>query len=181
MKVLYSLSIIVAFGFSLICAGCGSVSKKSPIDLRIEKFLSGEEGTTEVFRVAYVSDRYRVAQMRFPDRIQRVEDENGDKYMCDELKRYDKIDVIREGIISVTLFPDSGRLHKARPVKLTGLMEIEKLLMEDVQRWSFTFPRKVVEPTKFDIRYMVVLRKNQSDEEIMKEVRERIKEKSSSR
>lgn len=178
MKEWYGVSVVV-FGLCLLYAGCGSALKKSPVDQRIGQFLAAEEGT-EVFRVVYLSDRYRVVQMRFQDRIQRTEDENGDKYMCDELRRYDKIDEIREGIISVTLFPDSGRLHKARPVKLTGLMEIEKLLMEDVQRWSYTFPRKIVEPTRFDIKYLVVLRKRQSDEEIMKEVRERMKEKSGS-
>ena len=49
--------------------------------------------------------------------------------------------------------------------------------MEDLKRWNFQFAedenREIFEPNIFDIRYKVVLRKMQSDEEIMKEVMDR--------
>ena len=43
-------------------------------------------------------------------------------------------------------------------------------------RWNFRFPKKVVEPTKFEIIYRVVLRKKLSDEEILNAVQEKMKE-----
>jgi hypothetical protein len=70
---------------------------------------------------------------------------------------------------------------KVRPKKLTYLMEIDKLIVEDIQRWSFQFPAKDVYPTQFDVRYRVILRKTLSDDEIMKEVRDKIIEKTGSR
>jgi len=49
-----------------------------------------------------------------------------------------------------------------------------------MQRWNFTSPKKrQIAPLKFDVRYRIVLRKKQSDDEIIKEVREKMKEKAS--
>jgi len=66
-----------------------------------------------------------------------------------------------------------------RPKRLAALREIDELLVEDIQRWNFISPaKKSVSPLRFDVRYRVVLRKKQSDEEIIKEVRDKMKEKS---
>ncbi len=65
---------------------------------------------------------------------------------------------------------------KVRPQKPTYILEIDKIINEDIQRWSFVFPKKYIEPTKLDIKYRVVLRKRQSDEQILREVRKKMKE-----
>lgn len=105
-------------------------------------------------------------------------DPSGDAFVCDELSRYDKINEVRDAIITVSLFPDTGRIMKVRPKRLSALMEIDELIVEDIQRWTFTSPRKrEVSPLRFDIHYRIVLRKKQSDEEIIKEVQEKLKEK----
>ncbi len=151
---------------------------KDPIARANSEFLNGKDAEGEVFRVLVTSERYEVAQLRYLNTIKRVDDPGGDKFVCEELKQYDKIDEVREGRVSVWLFPDSGSIMKIRPVKLTYLVELDNIIVQDLQRWSFTFPKKVVEPTKFQVVYRFVLRKKLSDEEIMDEVREMIKEKS---
>jgi hypothetical protein len=159
---------------------CSTTEKKDETETALRDFIQVNAEMPELFRVFITSDRYVVAQTRLNDRIERTEDAPGDRYICEELKRYDKIDMVKDGIITVWLFPDSGRLMRVRPQKLTYLMEIDKLIVDDVQRWSFQFPKKYIEPSQFDIHYRIVLRKTMSDDEIMKEVRERIKEKTGS-
>jgi len=131
---------------------CKTAEVKDPMKERIDEYLSVDPGAKELFRVLMMS-----------------------------VKKFDKIDEERDGVIAVWLYPDSGRLMKVRPKKLTYLVEIDKLIVEDIQRWSFQFPAKDVYPTQFDVRYRVILRKTLSDEEIMKEVREKIIEKTGSR
>ncbi len=143
-----------------------------------QKFLDVQKGGGELFRVLFLSDKYVVRQMWGEDSIKRSEDPGGDTYMRNELKRHDKFNEVRESVMSVWLYPDSGSLMKIRPREPTFLFEIDKILLEDLQRWSFKFPRKYVSPTKFEVRYRVVLRKTLSDQEIMKDLQENLKEKS---
>jgi len=166
---------------SLLLVSCKTAEVKDPLKERIDEYLSVNPNTKELFRVLMMSDRYLIAQMNHTEKILRNEDSGGDRYMTEELKKFDKIDEEREGVIAVWLYPDSGRLMKVRPKKLTYLMEIDKLIVEDIQRWSFQFPAKDVYPTQFDVRYRVILRKTLSDDEIMKEVRDKIIEKTGSR
>ncbi|MGV7927804.1 MAG: hypothetical protein AB2L13_02685 [Spirochaetota bacterium] len=178
MRRLLVFSIAVA---SLLFVSCKTAEVKDPLKERIDEYLSVNPNTKELFRVLMMSDRYLIAQMNHTEKILRNEDSGGDRYMTEELKKFDKIDEEREGVIAVWLYPDSGRLMKVRPKKLTYLMEIDKLIVEDIQRWSFQFPAKDVYPTQFDVRYRVILRKTLSDDEIMKEVRDKIIEKTGSR
>jgi hypothetical protein len=64
---------------------------------------------------------------------------------------------------------------KIRPKILAPIAEINTLIVEDIKRWNFDFSGDIIQPTSFNIKYRVVLRKIQSDEEIMKEVMEREK------
>jgi serine protease inhibitor ecotin len=65
------------------------------------------------------------------------------------------------------------KIRSQRPIYFK---EIDALLNDDIMRWNFKFPKKVVEPTRFDIMYRVVLSKKRSDEEIIKEVQDMMKE-----
>lgn len=150
--------------------------QKDSLSREDKKFLEIEPESSEVFRVLLTSDTYMVSQMKNEETIKRADDPGGDRYICDELKKNDKIDEVREGVIMLWLYPDSGGIMKVRPQKPTFLIEIDKLLTEDVQRWSFEFPKKYIEPTKLEIRYRVVLRKKQTDEEIIRDMRDKMRE-----
>ena len=139
-------------------------------------FLAPSEKTEEAFRVLLTSDNYMVAQMKHTTTMNRTLDPGGDKYMIDEVKKLDKIDEVREGVFSVWLFPDSGRIMKIRTQKPTYLLEVDKLISEDIQRWNFDFPAKTIDPTKIDIKYRVVLRKKLTDAEIIREVQDNMRE-----
>jgi len=169
------LIIAVTLFASCSSAPKGSSSASDPRE-RFRDYLVPDPKADEVFRVLLTSDGYTVSQMKSQATIKRNEDPGGDMYMCDEMKRLDKIDEVREGIVSIWLYPDSGKIMKVRPQKPTYLLEIDKIITEDIQRWSFSFPKKYIEPTKLDIKFKVVLRKKQSDEEIMKEVQGKLRE-----
>jgi hypothetical protein len=141
-----------------------------------EEFLKPDKKATEVFRVLLTSDEYKVVQLKSEKTMERGKDEGGDKYISSEIRKLDMIDEARIGVISVWLYPDSGKIMKIRSQRPTYFKEVDSLLNDDIMRWNLVFPKKVVEPTKFDIVYRVVLSKKQSDEEIIKAVQERMKE-----
>lgn len=170
--------LFVAIVITIIVSGCRTTEQPREVKINHEKFLEEEKGEGELFRVLYMSDTYKIKQMWGVGFIERNPDPGGDLYMCNELKKHDKFDEVKDAVISVWLYPDSGALMKIRPKMPTFLFEIDKLLLEDVQRWTFKFPKKVVTPSKFDIRYRIVIRKTLSDEEILKELQENLKEKS---
>jgi len=142
-----------------------------------KKFLQADDSAVELFRVLISSDRYDVSQMKFGKNIQRAQDPDGDKYISSELEKFNKIDEVVEGVLSIGLFPDSGRIMKIRPIKPTYLIEIDKLIGEDIRRWGFKFSGNIINPTTFNIKYRVVLRKQQSDDEIIREVQQKMLDK----
>jgi hypothetical protein len=172
--IFYSLFIALLSAAVLSCAA--TIEKKPESDN--QEFLNavfkkGED--KESFRVQISSDSYAVAQTDFKDAIQRDNDPGGDQYICDEIKKYDKIDEIREGLYLVSLYPDRGSLRRVRPFKPLNLIELDNLVLEDIQRWTYKFPRKVIQPYSFYIKYRVILRKKQTDEQIIKEVQKRMR------
>lgn len=141
-----------------------------------EEFLKADNKGGEIFRVLLTSDEYKVVQMKNEKTIQRTPDEGGDKYMSNEIDKLNIIDEARIGLITVWLYPDSGKIMKIRSQRPTYFKEVDALLNDDIMRWNFVFPKKIVEPTKFDISYRVVLSKKKADDEIIKAVQDRLKE-----
>jgi len=172
------ITILMFISLSLSCAGIQE--KELKVDPN-EEFLKKDPAAEEVFRVLISSDRYAVSQMRNYDTIRRVPDPGGDRFISSEVGKYDKINEAREATVKICLYPDCGRLIKVRPIELTYLVEIDNLIIEDIQRWTFSFPGRVITPSSFDIKYRVVLQKKQTDEEIMREVREDLRQKRISR
>ncbi|MDH7552705.1 MAG: hypothetical protein QHH74_03520 [Spirochaetota bacterium] len=160
----------------IACSTATVKEKEDPFAQDNKKFLEEKSGT-ELFRVLITPDSYQVVQLKYHDKITRNNDESGDKYILEEVAQYNQIDEAREGIVTVWLFPDSGAIMKIRPTQLTFLVELDNLIVQDLQRWTFSFPEKTIEPTKFDVKYRIVLRKKLSDEEIMQQIREKIKDK----
>ena len=139
------------------------------------KFLEVNPKSPDLFHVLFTSQNYIVSQMYAENTIQRGDDVSGDKYYSGEIKEFDIMDEIREGVFSITIFPDSGRLNKIRPERSTFLHDIDALILEDIQRWTFKSPQKrSFEPTKFNIKYRVILHKSKSDEEILQHIRKQI-------
>lgn len=128
----------------------------------------------ESFRVLIMSDRYQVVQTNHQDTILRVDDAGGDRFICDEIKKYDKIDESREGMYHINLFPDRGTLMKVRPHRPMNLIELDNLILDDLRRWTFKFPKKVIQPNAMFIKYRMVLRKKQTDAQIIKEVQKKM-------
>jgi len=177
-KILYVIFILF---FAIQFISCKSTSTniddvRKQIQKENDAFLKPDKASYEVFRVLLTSDEYKVIQLKHNGTIERVKDEGGDKYISDELKRLDIIDEARVGVISIWLYPDSGRIMKIRAQRPIFFKEIDALLNDDLMRWNFKFPKKVVEPTRFDIMYRVVLSKKRSDEEIIKEVQQMMRD-----
>lgn len=139
-------------------------------------FFKKEPGANEAYRVLITSDYYIVLQSNYGDILTREDDAEGDKYFCERLSAYNKVDISRDAVISVNLYPDTGKLMKIRPKSLTNIMEIDNLIVEDIKRWNLGFSEDKSGPGTIDVFYRVILSKKQSDDEIMKEVREKLKE-----
>lgn len=157
---------------------CASATE-SRIDSLNKKFLDapfekGEKDNKETFRVVIMSNKYIVVQTDHQDTIERMKDPGGDKYICDEIRKYDKIDESREGMYHISLFPDRGTLMKVRPYKPLNLIELDNLILDDLQRWTFKFPKKTIQPNNMYIKYRIVLRKKQTDAQIIKEVEKKM-------
>lgn len=178
MKKLFYIFAACLFLFQII--SCKTIS---PVDIvrekmkkENEKFLNPEGKVPEVFRVLLSSDEYKIIQLNNENTIERAKDDGGDRYISSEIQKLDMIDEAREGVVSVWLYPDSGKIMKIRSQRPTYFKEVDALLNDDIMRWNFNFPKKVVEPTKFNIVYRVVLAKKKSDEEIIKAVQEKMNE-----
>lgn len=167
------ISILLSCAMIISCAT--AAEKKIESDNRRfldAPFTSGED--KETFRVVITSDKYYVVQMESTDTIEREDDPGGDKYICDEIKKYDKINEAREGMYHIALFPDRGTLMKVRPYKPLNLIELDNLIIDDLMRWTFKFPEKTIKPNKMFIKYRIVLRKMENDEKIRKEVQKKM-------
>ncbi|MBN2038660.1 MAG: hypothetical protein JW864_01365 [Spirochaetes bacterium] len=173
IKLLLILSTLI---INTMILSCTTMPAKDGIFDKYSEYLEPDPEADELFRVLIISDRYVCSQMRFEDKLTRSEDTEGDRNICDKLKEYDKIDEVAEGILTVWLYPKSGKLMKIRPKALAPIAEVNGLIVEDLKRWNFQFESEEIEPNIFNIKYKVVLRKMVSDEEIMKEVMEKVKE-----
>ncbi len=180
-KVWMARAVLISLAAAVIASGCKTAPEKRPAwdpqSSENAAFLNPESKSKDLYHVLLTSDNYIVSQMESTDTIERKKDDGGDKYISSEIKKFDTIEEQREGVYSVWLYPDSGRISKIRPQQPTYLVEIDEVILQDLQRWEFKSPsNKTVYPTKFDVKYRVVLRKSLSDEEIIKQLRERMKE-----
>lgn len=163
---LFSLNIFVI----LLVSSCATL-EINPVYRENERFLDSEPvDENDLYHVVLMSDRYQVSQKQYSAKIVKNDDISGDEYFQSEIAKHDKIDEARQGIVKVWLYPDSGKIMKVRFIKSTYLRELDKIILDDIQRWSFSFPEKDIFPAKFNVLYRVVLRKNISDAKIREEV-----------
>jgi hypothetical protein len=170
------ITVVSVLAVSALLVSCATAGEKK-IESDNRRFLnapftSGED--KETFRVVITSGTYEVVQTECADTIEREDDPGGDRYICDEIKKYDKIDEAREGMYHIALFPDRGTLMKVRPYKPLNLIELDNMIIDDLMRWTFKFPQKTIKPNKMFIKYRIVLRKMENDEKIRKEVQKKM-------
>ncbi|MBN2434889.1 MAG: hypothetical protein JXK07_06440 [Spirochaetes bacterium] len=151
---------------SFLSFGIFSCTTVDPLIKENNDFLSQSSG--EAFRVVMTSDSYLVQQKAYSSNMSRQEDTSGDSYFMERMKKLDVVNEKREGLIRVWVYPDSGRLMKVRFLESTYIQEIDKLIIDDIQRWTFQYNRGI-SPLVFTVRYRVVLRKTMSDAEILDE------------
>jgi hypothetical protein len=164
------------FAFCSLVVSCAtSIEKK--IESENQSFLkapftAGKD--KETFRVVITSEKYEVVQTEYMDTIQREDDPGGDKYICDEIKRWNIIDQAREGLYHIALFPDRGKLMKVRSFKPLNLIELDNLVIDDLMRWSFKFPQNIIKPNKMYIKYRIALKKMGDDKKIRKDLQKKM-------
>ncbi len=176
MKKITSLQFMLIPMLSAAAFSCVT-SPETKLDSTNRQFLNesfNPADNRESFRVLIMSDRYQVVQTNHQDTILRADDAGGDRFICDELKKYNKIDEAREGMYHINLFPDRGTLMKVRPHRPMNLIELDNLILDDLRRWTFKFPRNVIQPNAMFIKYRIVLRKMQTDAQIIKEVQKKM-------
>jgi hypothetical protein len=175
MKKNFAIHCLIFFAVGAV-SSCASIAEKK-IEAENKQFLEAPftNGVDkETFRVLIMSNKYLFVQTNNQETIERVNDPGGDRYICDEVKKYDKIDESREGMYHISLYPDRGTLMKVRPYKPLNLIELDNIVIDDLQRWSFKFPKMIIQPSNLYIKYRIVLRKRQSDAQIIKEVEKKM-------
>lgn len=181
MKRLSLLLIMVSVSAMILSCATTPPTPEETFKADNEVFLKAPSfGKDEVFRVLVMSDTYQISQTAAKESIARLEDKGGDQFMIEDLAKNDKINEAREAIYTVSLYPDSGRIYQIRPKRLSNLLEVDHLIVQDIQRWNIVHPsgkKMSVSPLKFDVYYRVVLRKKISDDAILQEKRDALKDK----
>lgn len=162
MKKILLISVLLFTAFSFF-----SCKTLDPIEQANQDFLDNSDN--ETFRVVMMSDSYQVRQLAYTKSMSREEDGSGDQYFMERMKKMDLIDAAREGHIKVWVYPDSGRLMKVRFLESTYIQELDQLIIDDIQRWSFDYTGSVY-PLVFSVRYRMVLRSTLSDDEAKAQV-----------
>ncbi|MCS6984509.1 MAG: hypothetical protein NZM25_05195 [Leptospiraceae bacterium] len=131
----------------------------------IRHFLEKPGELGEVFRIYADANQYIVTQLSYQENIQLKSDEAGNKQVSEELSRYNMVDYFAEGLLKVELFPNTGNFYRVRQLRPSGVVEIDKIISEDITRWQFIFPKGEINPREFKVRYGVKLEKKISRHE----------------
>ncbi len=130
-----------------------------------EEFFARKTDSDVVFRLFATSSSMQRDQVHYQDSIALVEDTAGDDGLLEQIKRYDIVEMAAEGEILVELYPDSGSFYRLRQIRPSEIVEIDKLMAQDITRYRFTFPKKTIMPSRFHIIYKVQLEKKLTREE----------------
>ncbi|MCB1200599.1 MAG: hypothetical protein KDK41_08125 [Leptospiraceae bacterium] len=163
---------------SLVVFHCKTAEKKSEqsneyITARDAYFALPAE-KDEVFRIFASSDAYDVKQLSNFETIKLKEDLPGQKSFSEELKKYNLIELVTDGVIRVELYPNSGTFYRIRQGRPSKVVEVDKLMSEDITRFQFIFENNKIEPRDFKVGYGIMLQKDISREEAEKLLRQKI-------
>lgn len=138
-------------------------------------FQKDSKSSEELFRVVISSESYLVRQIRQSENIKRNPDIGGDKFMMEELQKYNKKDFTDDGIIKVHLNSKTGKIETANTDRSTRIQQLLKIIQNDSTRWTFTHKTDEPSITKFTIVYNIVLFNKSSREQIKEELKKEVK------
>ncbi|XDD44884.1 hypothetical protein AB3N60_09090 [Leptospira sp. WS39.C2] len=123
----------------------------------------------EVFRVYIASDSYMVRQIRHTDKIRRKPDLGGDELSKEEMKKYDLLSFVDDGIISIGLNSVTGKLESiAFDRRVPRINDIAKIIQNDASRFNYEHASKDGTPiiTRFLVTYQIRLHPGKTRDEI---------------
>lgn len=145
-----------------------------PTTKEISFFQKQSENPSEVFRVFVSSEAYFVRQIRNSPQIQRKEDQAGDELTKEELKRYDVINFIDDGTVSIGLNANSGKLETISfDRRVPRINEVAKIIQNDASRWAYEHSEGKPTITKFTIHYQIRLYPKISKEEAKEQLKKK--------
>lgn len=141
-----------------------------------ELFQKDSKNYDEVFRVVISSDYYKVRQIRKSEFIKRKPDPGGDSIIMEELVKYNKINAVDDGIISVKLNSKTGKMETINTDRSTRIQQLLKIISNDATRWTLEH-KSTEEPTviKYLITYNVVLINKSNRDQIKEELKKEVK------
>ena len=141
-----------------------------------ELFQKDSKNYDEVFRVVISSDYYKVRQIRKSEFIKRKPDPGGDSIIMEELVKYNKINAVDDGIISVKLNSKTGKMETINTDRSTRIQQLLKIISNDATRWTLEH-KSTEEPTviKYLISYNVVLTNKTSRDTVKEELKKEVK------
>lgn len=155
--------------FLFLLFSCSSSQTKTKVSDAVEQaqseFFTKKHSDEVVFRMFISSEAIKTDQVKYKDSIRLTADPGGDQALVEQIGRYDLVDVVSEGEIMVELYPNSGDFYRLRQVHPSHVVEIDKIISQDITRLRFEFPQKVVRPTRFHVVYGYILQNKKSREE----------------
>ena len=103
-------------------------------------------------------------QLSYLSEISFKDDKAGEHEVCKELLKYNKIDFEGEAIIKLELHHETGQIFRVRWIRSSGISELDKLIADDITRWTFEFKDKKT-LLSLIVTYKIHLSKNFSREE----------------
>ncbi|MBK8399035.1 MAG: hypothetical protein IPL26_27825 [Leptospiraceae bacterium] len=139
-------------------------------------FQKDSKNSEEIFRVVLSSDYYKVRQIRKSEFIKRKPDLGGDSIIMEELIKYNKINAIDDGIISVKLNAKTGKMETINTDRSTRIQQLLKIISNDATRWTLEH-KSTEDPTvtKYLISYNIVLTNKTSRENVKEELKKEVK------
>ncbi|MBE7411296.1 MAG: hypothetical protein L6Q54_00925 [Leptospiraceae bacterium] len=142
------------------------------------KFFSKESSDTqEYFRVIISSDSYQLRQIRGTENVMRKPDLGGDQLICDELKKFNLIDFVDDGIVLVKLNGETGKLENFNfHTRVPRINDIAKIIQNDATRWNLEHKKgNIPVVTKYLIYYNIILKNKSNREEVKNKLKREIR------
>ena len=134
------------------------------------QFEDEEFHGNELFRMFVSSEQYIRKQAKVKQ-IMIEYDPQGDLKFQNEIRHYNKINFKAKARLKIMLHEDTGTLSRIRFVRSSGISELDKIIADDITRWSFSFPNEKIEPTLFEVSYYIFLKNEISREEAKEELK----------
>lgn len=142
-------------------------------------FQEPSKNKMEFFRVLISSESYQIRQIRQSENIKRKSDIGGDSLIYEELKKYDKVDFVDDGVIIIKLDKRTGKFDNIKfDTKVPRINDIAKIILNDATRWILEHKNNE-EPNpnvlNFLISYNVKLSKKINRDEIKEHLKKEVK------